>query len=77
MRDKVGSIVRPVKELKDFQKVMVKVGETKQIKFIIDNEKLCFYNKDLDYKSEAGEFDLMIGSSSDDIRLHSCFELID
>jgi len=77
LRDKVGSIVRPVKELKDFQKVMVKVGETKQIKFIIDNEKLCFYNKDLDYKSEAGEFDLMIGSSSDDIRLHSCFELID
>lgn len=77
LRDKVGSIVRPVKELKDFQKVMIKVGETKQIKFIIDNEKLCFYNKDLDYKSEAGEFDLMIGSSSDDIRLHSCFELID
>lgn len=77
LRDKVGSIVRPVKELKDFQKVMVKVGETKQIKFIIDNEKLCFYNKDLDYKSEAGEFDLMIGSSSDDIRLHSSFELID
>lgn len=77
LRDKVGSIVRPVKELKDFQKVMVKVGETKQIKFIIDNEKLCFYDKDLDYKSEAGEFDLMIGSSSDDIRLHSCFELID
>lgn len=77
LRDKVGSIVRPVKELKDFQKVMVKVGEKKQIKFIIDNEKLCFYNKDLDYKSEAGEFDLMIGSSSDDIRLHSCFELID
>lgn len=77
LRDKVGSIVRPVKELKDFQKVMVKVGETKQIKFIIDNEKLCFYNKALNYKSEAGEFDLMIGSSSDDIRLHSCFELID
>lgn len=77
LRDKVGSIVRPVKELKDFQKVMIKVGETKQIKFIIDNEKLCFYDKDLDYKSEAGEFDLMIGSSSDDIRLHSCFELID
>lgn len=77
LRDKVGSIVRPVKELKDFQKVMVKVGETKQIKFIIDNEKLCFYDKALNYKSEAGEFDLMIGSSSDDIRLHSCFELID
>lgn len=77
LRDKVGSIVRPVKELKDFQKVMVKVGETKQIKFIIDNEKLCFYDKDLNYKSEAGEFDLMIGSSSDDIRLLSSFELID
>ena len=77
LRDKVGSIVRPVKELKDFQKVMVKAGETKQIKFIIDNEKLCFYDKDLNYKSEAGEFDLMIGSSSDDIRLLSSFELID
>jgi beta-glucosidase len=77
LRDKVGSIARPVKELKDFRKVLLKAGETKTIKFIIDNEKLSFYNQNLEWVSEPGDFELMIGASSEDIRLKGTFQLVD
>jgi len=76
LHDKVGSICRPVKELKDFKKVKLNVGETKTIKFIIDKEQLSFYNQKLEWVAEPGEFELMIGSSSKDIRLKDSFELI-
>lgn len=76
LRDKFASLVRPVKELKDFQKIALKSGETKTIKFTIDKEKLSFYNSQLQWTSEVGEFDLMIGSSSADIRLGDRFELV-
>lgn len=76
LRDKVASAVRPVKELKDFQKVKLNAGETKTIRFTIDKEKLCFYNQTLEWVAEAGEFKLMIGSSSADIRLKDNFELV-
>lgn len=75
LRDKVASIVRPVKELKDFQKIKLEAGESKTVTFTIDNEKLSFYHSDLTFTSEAGEFDLMIGSSSEDIRVRGNFEL--
>ncbi|MEI6752280.1 MAG: glycoside hydrolase family 3 N-terminal domain-containing protein [Paludibacter sp.] len=75
LRDLFASVVRPVKELKDFKKVFLKSGESKEIHFIIDNEKLCFYNRKLEWTSEPGDFDLMIGSSSKDIRLKDKFEL--
>ncbi len=77
LKDKVASIVRPVKELKDFQKIKLEAGQSKTLTFTIDNAKLAFYHNDLEMKSEAGEFDLMIGSSSEDIRLKSSFELTD
>ncbi len=77
LKDKVASIVRPVKELKDFQKIMLEPGQSKTVTFTIDNEKLSFYDSDLAFKSEAGTFDIMVGSSSEDIRLKSHFELID
>ncbi|RKS13185.1 beta-glucosidase BglX [Flavobacterium sp. 120] len=76
LRDKVGSVVRPIIELKDFQKIKLNAGETKTIKFIIDKEKLSFYNTALQWIAEPGDFDLMIGSSSSDIRLKTTFELI-
>jgi beta-glucosidase len=75
LRDLVGSIARPVKELKDFQKISLKAGESKTIKFIIDKEKLSFYNQELQWVAEPGEFELMIGASSKDIRLNDNFEL--
>jgi beta-glucosidase len=76
LRDKVASVVRPIKELKDFQKIKLNSGETKTVTFIIDNQKLSFYNQKLDYISEPGNFDLMIGSSSNDIRFKDTFELL-
>jgi beta-glucosidase len=76
IRDKFGSVVRPVKELKDFQKIKLNPGESKVIRFAIDREKLSFFNDKLQWIAEAGEFELMIGSSSEDIRLKAHFELI-
>lgn len=76
IQDKFGSVVRPILELKDFQKIKLNPGESKTIKFVIDKEKLSFYNNDLNWVAEPGEFELMIGSSSADIRLRSAFELI-
>jgi beta-glucosidase len=74
LRDKVGSVVRPIIELKDFQKIYLNAGETKTVHFSIDKEKLAFYNEQLEWNTEAGDFDLMIGTSSSDIRLKAGFE---
>lgn len=68
IRDMVGSITRPVKELKGFQKVLLKKGESKKITFNITPEDLKFYNGDLKYDWEAGEFDLMIGTNSQEVK---------
>ncbi len=76
LRDRVGSVVRPVKELEGFEKIKLNAGESKIVTFVIDNEKLSFYNQRLVFDSEPGEFDLMIGSSAEDIRLRSEFELL-
>ena len=76
LRDKVASPVRPVKELKDFRKVMLQPGESQVIRFVIDREKLSFFNEKLQWIAQPGEFDLMIGASSSDIRLKSMFELL-
>lgn len=68
IRDMVGSITRPVKELKGFQKVMLKKGESKKVTFDITPENLKFYNGDLKYDWEQGEFDIMIGTNSSDVK---------
>lgn len=75
LHDKFASVTRPVKELKDFQKVMLKVGESKTINFVIDKEKLSFYNQKLQWAAEPGDFKLMIGTASDQIKLESEFSL--
>jgi beta-glucosidase len=76
LRDKVGSVVRPIIELKDFQKIKLNGGETKKVQFTIDKEKLSFYNANFQWVAEPGDFDVMIGSSSADIRLKDSFELM-
>jgi len=68
IRDMVGSVTRPVKELKGFQKVFLKAGESKKISFTITPEDLKFYNSELKYDWEAGEFDIMIGTNSHDVK---------
>ncbi|MDB5122553.1 MAG: Periplasmic beta-glucosidase precursor [Mucilaginibacter sp.] len=75
LRDLVSQPVRPVKELKGFQKLMLQPGETKTVTFTIDKEKLAFYNDQLERITQPGEFRLMIGSASDDIRLQGNFVL--
>jgi beta-glucosidase len=77
LRDLVASIARPVKELKDFQKIFLKAGESKTLTFVIDKEKLSFYNQDLQWVAEPGEFELMIGASSRDIRLQEKVEFVE
>jgi len=76
LKDKFGSVVRPVLELKDFQKLKLNVGESKTIEFTIDKEKLSFYNNKLEWVAEPGDFEVMIGASSADIKLKSDFELV-
>ncbi|OBS13320.1 beta-glucosidase [Elizabethkingia miricola] len=68
IRDIVGSVTRPVKELKGFQKVFLKAGESKKVSFTITPEDLKFYNSELKYDWEAGEFDIMIGTNSHDVK---------
>ncbi|MCW3117508.1 MAG: beta-D-glucoside glucohydrolase [Chitinophagaceae bacterium] len=68
IRDVVGSTTRPVKELKGFQKIELKAGETKTVTFKITPADLKFYNYDLKYDWEPGEFVIMIGGNSRDIK---------
>lgn len=76
LRDLIASTVRPLKELKDFQKVALKPGERKTLTFTITKDKLSFYNQQLAWVAEPGEFQLMVGSASDDIRLSGKLELL-
>ena len=68
IRDLVGSITRPVKELKGFQKIGLKAGESKKVTFTITPEDLKFYNNDLKYDWEAGDFEIMAGGNSRDVK---------
>lgn len=74
-RDMVGSITRPVKELKAFQKVNLRAGESKTLVFNITPKDLAFYNDKLDYKAEPGTFQVFVGGSSA-TDLSDSFELI-
>ncbi|TZF83286.1 glycosyl hydrolase [Pedobacter sp. BS3] len=76
VHDEVASVVRPVKELKGFQKVFLKAGESKTVSFVINKEKLSFYNSKLQWAAEPGNFEIMIGTASDDIKLTAEMELL-
>ena len=69
IRDLVGSITRPVKELKGFEKISLQPGETKTVSFTITPELLKFYNYDLEYVVEPGEFEVQIGGNSRDVEI--------
>lgn len=74
IRDLVGTVTRPVRELKDFKKFELAAGETKTVEFIIDEEDLSFYHQDMSFYAEPGEFRVFVGTSSDG-GLESKFEL--
>jgi beta-glucosidase len=69
IRDVVGSVTRPVKELKGFQKLELKAGESKTVTFNISTNDLKFYNYDLKHDWEAGEFHIMVGGNSRDVKM--------
>lgn len=74
IRDVAASVVRPVKELKGFQKVSLKKGEAKEVRFMLTADDLRFYNDRLQFIYEPGEFRLYIGGSSNDVK-ETTFEL--
>ncbi|MCP1575319.1 beta-glucosidase [Herbaspirillum rubrisubalbicans] len=71
IRDVAASVVRPVKELKDFRKLMLQPGEEQEVQFSIDRKALSFYNAKLEYVAEPGEFQVQIGLDSKDVKTAS------
>lgn len=68
VRDLVGSVSRPVKELKGFERITLKQGETKTVTFTLRADDLKFYNQQLEYKNEPGDFEIMVGPNSRDVQ---------
>ncbi|MGF6669846.1 beta-glucosidase BglX [Pseudomonas monsensis] len=75
IQDVTGSMIRPVKELKNFQKIMLKAGEQKVVHFTITEDDLKFYNAQLKYAAEPGKFNVQIGLDSQEVTQQS-FELL-
>ena len=75
IQDVTGSMIRPIKELKNFQKVMLKAGEQKVVHFTITEDDLKFFNTQLKYAAEPGKFNVQIGLDSEDVTQQS-FELL-
>ncbi|WMJ75220.1 glycoside hydrolase family 3 N-terminal domain-containing protein [Cytophagaceae bacterium ABcell3] len=75
IRDVVSSVTRPVLELKDFQRISLEPGEKKNVSFYITPEKLAFYNLEMNFEVEPGEFEVMIGNSSTNL-LTATFEVL-
>jgi beta-glucosidase len=67
-RDVAASVTRPVKELKGFQKVMIKAGETKQIVFSITDKDLEFLKADMTWGTEPGKFEVFVGTDSEQLK---------
>ena len=76
IRDLVGNVTRPVKELKGFQRVSLSPGESREVSFELHTDDLAFYNRRMERVTEPGQFHAWIGSSSDP-ELWAEFEVID
>jgi len=76
VHDEFASTPRPIKELKGYQRVMLEPKETRKITFHLPVNQLAFHNMDMNLVIEAGKIDIMLGSSSEDIRLCGEFEIV-
>ncbi len=68
VRDLIGSVTRPVKELKGFQKIMLQPGESREVKFVLTERDLSFYRKNMTFGVEPGEYEIMVGGSSQEVK---------
>ena len=75
LRDLVASMTRPVKELKGFQRVTLQPGEKRRVEFVLDREHLGFWNREMRYVVEPGEFRVMVGANSAEV-IEAKFEVI-
>lgn len=75
LRDLVASVTRPIKELKGFRRVTLEPGETCRVTFTVFAAQMAFYNLQMQYVVEPGKVEVMVGSSSEDIRLRGQFEI--
>ena len=75
VRDASSTVTRPVKELRGFKRVHLAPGESKTVTFALAVNQLAFYNMDMDYVVEPGTIEVMVGASSNDIRLTGSFEI--
>ena len=71
IRDLVGSVTRPVKQLKGFQRVTLKPGESADVEFTIDKETISFYRQDMTWGPEPGDFNIFIGGASNEVKTAS------
>jgi len=74
-RDRYASMARPAAELADFRRVGLRAGEKRSLTFEINPNKFAFLDGNMRWKAEAGEFDILIGASSEDIRLSGVYTL--
>jgi beta-glucosidase len=75
IRDQVASVTRPVKELKGFERVTLQPGETKRIEFLLGTEQLGFWNRQMRFVVEPGDFKVMVGSNSEDV-IETSFQVV-
>lgn len=68
VRDLVGSVTRPVKELKGFQKIMLQPGESRELKFTLTEHDLSFHRRDMTFGTEPGEYEIMVGGNSQELK---------
>ena len=68
LRDLVGSITRPIKELRGFEKIHLEAGETKTVSFTIDEKLISFFTKSKKWEAEPGDFKVFIGGNSVDLK---------
>ena len=76
IRDLVASMTRPVKELKGFQRVTLQPGETRRVEFTLTRDQLAFWNREMHFVVEPGEFQVMVGANSQDV-IETKFELVE
>jgi beta-glucosidase len=76
VRDVVASMTRPVKELKGFQRVTLQPGEKRRVEFTLGRDELAFWNREMRFVVEPGEFRVMVGSNSQDV-IEAKFEVVE